>query len=39
VVPKSPAEQAGIRTPIRSTTQLRNRIGRTPVGERIDLAV
>jgi S1-C subfamily serine protease len=49
VVPKSPAEQAGIRkgdlviaadgAPIRSATQLRNKIGLTPVGERIELAV
>jgi serine protease Do len=44
VVPKSPAEKAGIRkgdlviaadgAPIRSATQLRNKIGLTPVGER-----
>ena len=48
-LPKSPAEQAGIRkgdlviaadgVPIRSATQLRNKIGLTPVGERIELAV
>jgi serine protease Do len=49
VVPKSPAEQAGIRkgdlivtangAPIRSATQLRNKIGLTPVGDRIELVV
>lgn len=49
VVPKSPAEQAGIRkgdlviaangAPIRSASQLRNKIGLTAVGDRIELAV
>jgi Do/DeqQ family serine protease len=49
VVPKSPAEQAGIRkgdlvleangAPVRSASQLRNKIGLTAVGDRIELAV
>ncbi|HLH98852.1 MAG TPA: Do family serine endopeptidase [Xanthobacteraceae bacterium] len=49
VAPRSPAEQAGIRkgdvviaangVPIRSSTQLRNKIGLTPVGDRIELEV
>ena len=49
VVPKSPAEQAGIHkgdlivtangAPIRSAAQLRNKIGLTPVGDRIELVV
>jgi serine protease Do len=49
VAPKSPAEQAGLHkgdlviaangVPIRSATQLRNKIGLTPVGERIELEV
>ena len=49
VAPKSPADQAGIRkgdvviaangVPIRSATQLRNKIGLTPVGDRIELEV
>ena len=49
VLSKSPAEQAGIQkgdlviaangVPIRSATQLRNNIGLTPVGERIELAI
>ena len=49
VVAKSPAEQAGIRkgdlviaadgAPIRGATQLRNKIGLTPVGERIELTI
>jgi serine protease Do len=49
VLPKSPAEQAGLRrgdlviaadgVPIRGATQLRNKIGLTPVGQRIELIV
>jgi serine protease Do len=49
VAPKSPADQAGVRkgdvviaangVPIRSSTQLRNKIGLTPVGDRIELEV
>jgi serine protease Do len=49
VVPRSPAERAGIKkgdlviaangVPIRSATQLRNKIGLTPVGERIELVI
>jgi serine protease Do len=47
VAPRSPADQVGLRKgdlviaanglPIRSATQLRNKIGLTPVGERIEL--
>ena len=49
VIPRSPADQAGLRkgdlviaangVPIRSSTQLRNKIGLTPVGDRIELQV
>jgi serine protease Do len=49
VAPRSAAEKAGIRkgdlviaangVPIRSSTQLRNKIGLTPVGDRIELQV
>jgi serine protease Do len=49
VTPRSPADQAGIRkgdlvvaaddVPIRSATQLRNKIGLTPVGEQVELVV
>jgi serine protease Do len=49
VAARSPAEQAGLRkgdlviaangVPIRSSTQLRNKIGLTPVGDRLELQV